>query len=55
MQLRNLASEDLFESAAQGDIQIGHGHRQAEVGERGHAVLSDAAGFLTRLRKGDHV
>src|SRR5437868_6727094 len=36
--------ENLVEGFGQGDVEVGHGHRQAEIDQRGDAVLVDAAG-----------
>src|SRR5437660_6695999 len=33
----------LVEGLGQGDVEVGHGHRQAEIDQRGDAVLADAA------------
>src|SRR5207302_9635998 len=34
----------LIEGLGQGDVEVGHGHRQAQIDQRGDAVLVDAAG-----------
>src|SRR5262245_52465775 len=44
-----IASEHFVERLGQGGIEIGQGHRQAEIDQRGHAVARDAAGHDSRI------
>src|SRR5689334_4750525 len=37
-------SKDLVEGLGQGDVEVGHADRQAEIDQRGDAMLADAAG-----------